>query len=48
LLRRWLHRGITHNDCINLTHLGSALLLVFLVGTYVWLQAGLPANVFVR
>jgi len=48
LLRRWLQRGITHNDCINLTHLGSALLLVFLVGTYVWLQAGLPANVFVR
>lgn len=48
LLRRWLQRGITHNDCINITHLGSALLLVFLVGTYVWLQAGLPANVFVR
>jgi 4-hydroxybenzoate polyprenyltransferase len=48
LLRRWLKRGIVHEDCIRLTHIGSALLVVFLVGTYVWVQVGLPGNIFVR
>lgn len=41
-----LSRGLTSNDCIVLTHLGSAQLVLFLVGTRVWLAAGLPENVF--
>lgn len=39
-------RGLTTGDCIGLTYLGAALLVVFLVGTRLWLDAGLPANVF--
>lgn len=39
-------RGLTTGDCIGLTYLGAALLAVFLVGTWVWLEAGLPANIF--
>ena len=39
-------RGLTPRDCIVLTHLGTAQLAVFLVGTTLWLRAGLPANVF--
>jgi len=39
-------RGLTTGDCIGLTYLGAALLVVFLIGTWVWLEAGLPANVF--
>lgn len=39
-------RGITTRDCIVLTHLGTAQLVLFLVGTALWLRAGLPANVF--
>ena len=42
---RWA-RGLTTRDCIVLTHQGTALLLLFLVGTALWLHAGLPANVF--
>lgn len=38
-------RGLTSRDCIVLTHLGSAQLALFLVGTTLWLRAGLPANV---
>lgn len=41
-----LARGLTSNDCIVLTHLGSAQLILFLVGTTLWLDAGLPANIF--
>lgn len=41
-------RGLTTGDCIALTHLGSAQLVLFLVGTQLWLGAGLPANVFLR
>ncbi|MBL8718249.1 MAG: UbiA family prenyltransferase [Myxococcales bacterium] len=39
-------RGITTWDCILLTHLGTAQLVLFLLGTALWLRAGLPANVF--
>ena len=43
-----LLRGLTSNDCIVLTHLGSAQLILFVVGTTLWLDAGLPANIFLR
>ncbi|MFT3763931.1 MAG: UbiA family prenyltransferase [Minicystis sp.] len=39
-------RGLTPRDCIVLTHLGTAQLVVFLVGTAIWRRAGLPENVF--
>lgn len=39
-------RGLTSRDCINLTHLGTALLVLFLVGTALWIDAGLPENIF--
>ena len=38
-------RGLTSRDCILLTHLGSALLVFYLVGTTLWDAAGLPANI---
>ncbi|MCB9735878.1 MAG: UbiA family prenyltransferase [Deltaproteobacteria bacterium] len=41
-----LRRGLTTRDCILLTHLGTALLAIFLVGTALWARAGLVANVF--
>lgn len=40
-------RGLTSRDCIQLTNLGTALLLFYLVGTRVWLALGLPANIVV-
>lgn len=40
------HRGLTAHDCIVLTHLGTAQLVLYLVGTAIWLRAGLPANIF--
>ena len=43
-----LARGLTSNDCIGLTHLGSAQLILFLVGTTLWLDAGMPANICVH
>lgn len=39
-------RGLTTPDCIWLTHLGTALLIVYLIGTAVWLRVGMPANIF--
>jgi 4-hydroxybenzoate polyprenyltransferase len=39
-------RGLTSRDCIVLTHIGTAQLVLFIVGTAVWSRAGLPANVF--
>jgi 4-hydroxybenzoate polyprenyltransferase len=39
-------RGLTARDCILLTHLGTAQLVAYLVGTAVWRQVGLPANVY--
>jgi 4-hydroxybenzoate polyprenyltransferase len=43
-----LAKGLTSQDCLWLTHLGSAQLLLFLVGTALWQHAGLPANIFLR
>ncbi|MCB9786208.1 MAG: UbiA family prenyltransferase [Deltaproteobacteria bacterium] len=43
-----IRRGPTTGDCILATHLGSALLVVFLVGTALWIRAGLPDNIFLR
>ncbi len=39
-------RGLTTHDCVVLTHLGTAQLALFIVGTALWLRAGLPPNVF--
>jgi 4-hydroxybenzoate polyprenyltransferase len=39
-------RGLTAHDCIVLTHLGTAQLALYLVGTFFWLRAGLPPNIF--
>ena len=44
--RPWFRRGLTTSDCIWLTHLGTAMLLLFLVGTHLWRAAGLPANIY--
>ena len=41
-----VRRGLTTGDCISLTWLGAGLLLLWLVGTHVWVAAGLPANVW--
>lgn len=43
--RRFYRRGITRRDCILITHLGTALLLVYVAGTAAWSAAGLPDNV---
>lgn len=40
-------RGIDAKDCILATHLATAQLVAFLVGTALWSRAGLPANVYV-
>ncbi|MFO0551080.1 MAG: UbiA family prenyltransferase [Polyangiaceae bacterium] len=37
---------LTHRDCIVVTHMGSALLAFYLVGTALWARAGLPNNVY--
>ncbi|MCC6620956.1 MAG: UbiA family prenyltransferase [Deltaproteobacteria bacterium] len=39
-----LSRGLTRADCIRVTWLGAALLVFWLVGTHLWIAAGLPAN----
>lgn len=42
---RWrIKRGLSASDCIWLTHLGTGLLLFYLLGNRVWLELGLPAN----
>ena len=46
LYRRWWARGLTPRDCIVLTHVGTAQLVLFLIGTALWHQAGLPADVY--
>lgn len=46
LYRRWWRRGLTPRDCIVLTHVGTAQLVLFLVGTALWAEAGLPTNVY--
>ena len=42
--RARLARGLTSSDCIRITHLGTGLLLFYLLGNWVWLELGLPAN----
>jgi 4-hydroxybenzoate polyprenyltransferase len=37
--------GLTTRDCILMTHLGTAELALFLVGTAIWSAAGGPANI---
>lgn len=39
-------RGLTSAECIGLTWLGAGLLAFWLLGTHLWAQAGLPANVW--
>ena len=39
-------RGLTSRDCVVLTHLGTAMLVLFLAGTALWARAGLPENVW--
>lgn len=41
-------RGLTSGDCIRLTWVGAALLGVWLLGTELWVAAGLPENIFLR
>lgn len=41
-------RGLTTPDCVWLTHLGTGLLLFFLLGTALWERAGMPHNIFLR
>jgi 4-hydroxybenzoate polyprenyltransferase len=41
-------RGLTSADCIFLTHVGSAELMLYLLGTACWSAAGLPANIYLR
>ncbi len=48
IYKRWYRRGLTPRDCIVLTHLGTAQLVLFLVGTAAWQAAGLPANIYLR
>lgn len=43
-----LRRGLTSRDCINLTHLGTAQLVFYLVGTAAWLKLGMPANIYLN
>lgn len=44
--RRRLAVGLTSADCIGITHLGTGLLVLFLVGTAVWQHFGLPQNIY--
>lgn len=46
LYRRWWARGLTPRDCIVLTHVGTAQLVLFLIGTALWQRVGLPVNVY--
>ena len=40
------NRGLTPRDCIQITHLGSVLLVFYLLGTWAWNKAGLPENIY--
>ncbi|MDP8224205.1 MAG: UbiA family prenyltransferase [Candidatus Lernaella stagnicola] len=46
VMRPMLRRGPSIRDCIFITNLGWGLLAFFLLGTWAWLQMGLPANIF--
>lgn len=37
----------TSADCVMVTHIGSGLLVFYLVGTAIWLMLGLPANIHI-
>lgn len=39
-------RGLTSRDCIQLTHLGTGLLAFYIVGNLIWLELGLPENIY--
>jgi len=43
--RRRYRRGLTRADCINVTWLGAGLLAFWLIGTRLWLAAGLPPDI---
>ncbi|NUN12652.1 MAG: UbiA family prenyltransferase [Myxococcales bacterium] len=43
--RRW-GQSLTSSDCVLLTHVGSAQLVIFLLGTALWEWVGFPANIF--
>lgn len=45
--RRRLLR-LTSRDCVQLTHMGTALLALFLCGTAVWRHYGLVPNIYLR
>lgn len=46
VMRRLIPQGTTIAHCVWITHLATALQIMFLVGTALWLKAGMPANVF--
>jgi 4-hydroxybenzoate polyprenyltransferase len=46
--RSRLGRGLTSSDCVVLTHLGTAQLVLFLAGTALWQRAGLPDDIYLR
>lgn len=46
--RRRLAVGLTSRDCVQLTHAGTALLALFLVGTAAWRHYGLVPNIYLR
>jgi 4-hydroxybenzoate polyprenyltransferase len=41
-----LARGLTTHDCVVLTHLGTAQVVLWIVGTWLWELAGLPENIY--
>jgi 4-hydroxybenzoate polyprenyltransferase len=45
--KRYVEGRLTTAACIGVTWLGAGLLLFWLLGTWLWAEAGLPANVFV-
>ena len=40
--------ALTSADCVHLTHMGTALLTLFLCGTAVWRHYGLVPNIYLR
>ncbi len=48
LIRPSLQRGLTSADCIRITHVGTALLVFYLIGNQVWLAFGMPSNIYLR
>jgi hypothetical protein len=44
--RKRFRRGLTTGECIGVTWLGAALLLFWLLGTRLWIDAGLPKNLW--